>query len=543
MRIRFYLLALPILISIIFLISFFKAERPLEKNINELIMSSIGDASFLNPILYQDSASGDICDLVFNGLLKYDRNLEITGNLASSWEVEEGEKPIITFHLRKGVRWQDGAPFTSRDVKFTYEKIMDKKTITVRKPDYEPVEEVEIVDDWTVRVRYKEPFSPGLESWMMGIIPEHLLKEGDINTSPFNRSPVGTGPFKFGEWVSDEKIVLEANPDYFEGRPKLDRIVYRIIPETSLSEMELLSGGVDFMGIYPHQYERMKKHPGFNLYSRPSMGYTYIGYNLENEVFKDKRVRQALTYAINREEIVRYILYNRGWVATGPYPHHLWYYNPDVKKYPYDPGRAKALLAEAGWRDSDGDGYLEKDGKKFKFTLITNSGNDLRRDTGVLVQRQLKEAGIDVRLGYYEWAVFLKNYINPRNFEACILGWSISLDPDAYSIWHSSQIKDGFNFISYQNPEVDKLLVAGRREYDKEKRKAIYYHFQEILAEDQAYTFLYVAEGNPALNKKFMLFEEDHGKKTWRKIKMEKIGLFYDLILWKAASREIIDAY
>ena len=503
-------------------------------------MSSIGDASYLNPVLSQDSASGDICGFVFNGLLKYDRNLEIIGDLASSWDVEEGDKPVITFYLRKGVQWQDGTPFTAKDVKFTYEKIMDPKTITVRRPDYELVEEVEVVDNWTVRVKYKEPFSPGLESWMIGLIPGHLLKDHDINTSPFNRKPVGTGPFKVVEWVSDEKIVLEANPDYFEGRPELDRIIYRIIPETSLSEMELLSGGVDYMGIYPHQYKRMKEHPEFNLYSRPALGYTYIGYNFKSDLFKDRRVRQALTYAINREEIVKYILYNRGWVATGPYPHHLWYYNPGVKTYPYDPGKAKALLAEAGWQDNDGDGYLDKDNKKFQFSLITNSGNNLRKDVGVMVQRKLKEIGIEVKLGYYEWSVFLKNYINPKNFDACILGWGLSLDPDAYSLWHSSQIKDGFNFISYQNPEVDKILEQGRRLYDKEKRKAVYYRFQEILAEDQPYTFLYVGEANPCLNKKFMLLEEGNGRKRWREIEMEKIGLLYDITKWRVVSEEII---
>lgn len=506
-------------------------------------MSSIGDASFLNPILYTDSASGDICGMVFNGLLKYDRNLEITGDLASSWEVEKGDKPLITFYLRKDVRWHDGVPFTAEDVKFTYEKIMDKNTITVRRPDFELVESVDVVDKWTVKVRYKEPFSPGLESWMIGIIPKHILGKDDINTSSFNRNPIGTGPFKFVEWISDEKIVLEANPDYFEGRPKLDRIIYRIIPETSLSEMELLSGGIDYMGIYPHQYERMKRHPGFNLYSRPSLGYTYIGYNLKNELFKDKRVRQALTYAINREEIVKYILRGRGWVATGPYPHHLWYYNPNVKTYPYNPDKARELLEMAGWRDTDGDGWIEKDGREFEFSLITNSGNDLRRNIGVLVQRRLREIGVKVKLGYYEWAVFLKNYINPRNFDACILGWSLSLDPDAYSIWHSSQIKDGFNFISYENPAVDMLLVKGRREYDREKRKDIYYKFQEVLAEDQPYTFLYVAEANSILNKKFMLLEEEGGSRKWRKIEMEKIGLFYDLIHWHVPPREVVEVY
>ena len=460
---------------------------------NQLIMSSIGDASFLNPILSQDSASSDIVGFVFNGLIKYDRNLEsFVGVLAESWKIETGPEPEITFFLRKGVLWHDGKEFTAEDVKFTYDKIMDEKTNTVRRSDYELVKKAEVLDPYTFRVTYKQPFSPGLGTWGMGIIPKHLLEKEDINTTSFNRKPVGTGPFRFVEWVTDEKIVVEANPKYFEGRPKLDRIIYRIIPDTSLNEMELLTRGIDYYGVYPFEFQRMKETPFLNIYSQPSLGYTYIGYNFKNPLFQDKRVRQALTYAINREEIVQYVLYGLGKVANGPFPSHLWYSNPNVKPLPYDPARARQLLAEAGWKDTDGDGILEKDGKPFRFTLITNSGNDTRRDVGVLVQRPLREIGIDVTFEFYEWSVFLKNFVNAKHFDACILGWSLSPDPDAYEIWHSSQIEKGFNFISYRNPEVDRLWEEGRREYDVEKRKDIYWRIHELMAEDQPYTFLCV---------------------------------------------------
>jgi len=456
------------------------------------------------------------------------------GELAESWKIKGGPEPEITFFLRKDVLWHDGKGFTAHDVKFTYDKIMDEKTNTVRRSSYELVKKADVLDPYTFRVTYRQPFSPGLESWSMGIIPKHLLERENINTTSFNRKPIGTGPFRFAEWVSDEKIVVEANPRYFEGRPNLDRIVYRIIPETALSEMELLTGGVDDAGVYPYQFRRMSQTPFLKIYSQPSLGYTYIGYNFKSDLFQDRRVRLAMTYAINRQEIVQYVLYGLGKVATGPFPNHLWYANPYVKPIPYDPKKARQLLAEAGWNDADGDGILDREGKPFRFTLITNSGNDTRRDVGVLVQRQLREIGIDVKFELYEWSVFLKNFINAKHFDACLLGWALSVDPDAYEIWHSSQIEKGFNFVSYRNPEVDRLLEKGRREYGQEKRKEIYWRIHELMAEDQPYTFLYVPLGMTALRKKFSLLEKDW---TGRELKLspiqiEKAGLMYDLTKW-----------
>jgi peptide/nickel transport system substrate-binding protein len=226
--------------------------------VNQLIISSIGDASFLNPILAQDSASSDINGFIFNGLIKYNKDLNgFVGDLAESWKVEAGSEPVITFYLRKGVRWHDGKEFTADDVKFTYDKIMDEKTNTVRRSSYELVKKAEVLDRYIFRVTYKEPFSPGIDSWGMGIIPKHLLEKVDINTASFNRKPIGTGPFRFVEWESDEKITVDANPQYFEGRPGLDGIIYRIIPEPALNEMEIFTRGVDYSGISPYEFKRM----------------------------------------------------------------------------------------------------------------------------------------------------------------------------------------------------------------------------------------------------------------------------------------------
>jgi peptide/nickel transport system substrate-binding protein len=533
LKIKYILLTFPAILIIFLSINFIYVSTKSRPEQNQLVIGSIGDASFLNPVLAQDAASSDVNTFIFNGLLKYNTELQLTGDLAESWIVVPGPKPEITFYLRQGVRWHDGHPFTAADVVFTYETIMNEKTNTVRRSDYELVEKIEEPDHYTVRIIYKEPFSPALASWTIGIIPKHLLQGEDVNTAHFNRHPTGTGPFIFDSWVSDEKIVLTANPDYFEGKPHLDRIIYRIIPETSLSEIEILTGGIDYTGVFPHQYKRIKKKPKLQVYRQPSLGYTYIGYNLQNPLFKDKNVRQALTCAINRHEIVYYVLYGLGQVATGPFPNHLWYADNTIQPFPYDPEKAKQLLYQAGWKDTDGDGILDKDGKPFSFRLITNSGNDIRRDVGVLVQRHFKEIGLDVELQLYEWSVFLKNFINPRYFDACILGWSLSVDPDAYTIWHSSQIEGGFNFVGYNNPVVDQLWVEGRRTFDIKKRTKIYRKIHRLIHEDQPYTFLFVPDSTPALSVKFKrLVVDAEGKETIMPVKMTKGGLIFDIHEW-----------
>lgn len=533
MKTKYTLLAFPVIILILLGINFIYVSTKSIPEQNQLVIGSIGDASFLNPVLSQDSASSQVNSFVFSGLLRYDEKLQLTGDLAESWSVSPGPKPELIFHLRKGIQWHDGHPLTADDVLFTYEMIIDEETNTVRKSDYELVEKVEALDPHTLSVTYKEPFSPALETWTMGIIPRHLLAGTDINTASFNRNPVGTGPFRFDSWVSDEKIVLEANHDYFEGPPHLDRIIFRIIPETSLTEIAILTGGIDYSGVFPHQYERIRKNPNLRVYRQPGLGYTYIGYNLANPLFTDKRVRQALTCAINRKEIVRYVLYGFGQIATGPFPNHLWYADKAIEPFPYDPGKAKELLCEAGWEDTDKDGILDKNGKPFSFRMITNSGNDMRRDVGVLVQRYFKEIGIDADLQIYEWSVFLKNFINPRHFDACILGWGLSVDPDAYSIWHSSQIEGGFNFVGYANPLVDRLLIEGRRTFDLEKRETIYQKIHRLIHEDQPYTFLYVPDSTPALSLKFKREITDaDGQRRIVPIEMTEAGLMVNIHEW-----------
>ncbi|MGB9616860.1 MAG: ABC transporter substrate-binding protein, partial [Desulfomonilaceae bacterium] len=229
----------------------------------------------------------------------------------------------------------------------------------------------------------------------------------------------------------------------------------------------------------------------------------------------------ALTTAIDREGIVKGVLLGLGVVAHTPYKPDTFWYNPNVKKFPYDPKKARQMLEEEGWKDTDGDGILDKDGKPFEFTIITNQGNDIRKNTAIIIQKNLKAVGVKVNIRVIEWAAFLKNFINKRNFEACLLGWGIGIDPSQIDIWDSRKTSEKeLNFISYQNPEVDRLLELGASTYDREERKKYYDEFQEIIAEDQPYTFLFVQDSLPIISSRF------HG------IVPAAIGISYDFIKW-----------
>ena len=326
--------ALLHILPVLFLLS--ACGQKAERNPNTFVESSIGDARRLNPVIANDSASGTIHAQRFNGLVKYDKDIKLTGDLAQRWTIEDGGK-TITFYLRKGVKWHDGVEFTAEDCLFTYKKFIDPNVATPYSSSYMDVSNAEVVSRYVFRVTYREPFSPALESWAAGMIPKHLLEGKDINTDAFNRNPVGTGPYKFKEWLAGQKIVLEANDQYFEGRPNIDQFIYRIIPDSSTMFQELLSGGVDLMGLNPLQYLRKSEtrriRENYVKFRYPANAFTYLGYNLRSPLFDQIAVRQALSYAIDRQGIIDGILLGIGRPCTGPFAHVSWAYNPHAKNY------------------------------------------------------------------------------------------------------------------------------------------------------------------------------------------------------------------
>ena len=479
----------------------------------DMVIGLSGDATSLNPVIATDSMSYIAEWPVFDSLLELDANLNVRPLLAESWEVSR-DGLTYTFKLKKGVKWHDGKPFTARDVAFTFHSVLNPKVTTPhrayfdalagfpeltakenpKRPEELAVKPIEVLDDTTVRFRLRYPsgsFLAVLVNPRAGIIPEHLLKGVDLNTAEFNRKPVGTGPFKFVEWRRGERIVMEANEQYHAGRPALNRLIFRIIPDAVVLLQELRAGGVDFIENPPlTEVARLKQTAGLKVLVADNTSYTYLGWRQDLAPFDDLRVRRAINHAIDVPTMVREVLQGYAVVANGQFPPGSWAHDPGVRPYAYDVNRAKALLAEAGWKPG-ADGILAKDGKRLSFSVRHDQANQTVKDTAVIIQEYLKRVGVEARLEALDWPTFVKKLF-ASEFEAIVVNWTNHHDPDpfAYTIWHSSQWK-GRNFAHYKNPKVDEVLEAARRSAAVAERKKHYAEFSRILMEDAPYAFLY----------------------------------------------------
>jgi len=472
-----------------------------------LIDATAGEPSGLIPMIAGEAAASAVASNIFNSLLKYDKNLELQGELAQSWSVSPDQK-TITFKLKPGLKWADGKPLTSADVLFTWKLVTDDNTRTPYGSDYKLVIHAETPDPATFKVSYANPYAPALDSWAgLQILPEHLLKGQDINTTSFRFKPVGSHYYKLEEWKPGERISLVRNPNSTQGPPRIDRLVSRFIPDPAAQFLELLADNIDSMTLNPIQYSRIVPsredlQKKLALYKELGNNYTYLGFNLKHKPFDDIRVRQAINYAIDKQELIDGVLLGLGEPVSSPYKPGTRWTNPDLSPYPYDPNKAISLMQAAGYTGRDNEGYLLRDGKRLRFDILTNQ-NKQREMSAVLVQRRLKEIGIDANIRVMEWASFIGRFIKTGDFDVVLLGWGLSLDPDQYNIWHSSQQAPGqFNFIGYNNPRVDKLLEQGRLELNPDKRMKIYHEFASILLADSPIVYLYAGYGLPAIHKR-----------------------------------------
>ena len=474
----------------------------------KLISAMTSDPSGLIYMVAGESASAAIASNIFNSLLRYDQNLDLTSELAESWEISTDQK-TITFKLKPNLKWSDGKPLTSADVLWTWQAVTDEKTRSPYASDFQLVKKAETPDALTFIVTYEQAYAPALDSWSgLQILPKHLLQGQDLHTSSFSRKPVGSNYYKLDSWTHGENIKLSRNPSSVLGQAKIDRLVTRIIPDDSAQFLELMADNIDLMGLTPIKFSRivparLELKKKINLYKELGNSYTYLGFNLKRKPYNDVRVRKAINYAIDKQEIIDGVYLGLGVNIASPYKPGTRWSNPDLKPYPYDPQKAKALLKEAGFTDSDGDGILEHDGKPFEFEIITNNGNKEREKAAVLIQRRLMQVGIKVTVRTIEWASFLGRFIHTGDFDVVILGWGLGLDPDQYNFWHSSQQKKGqFNFIGYNNPNIDKLLERGRLELNPDKRQKIYHEFAKVLLEDSPIVYLSAGYGLTAIHKR-----------------------------------------
>ncbi len=478
-----------------------------------LHLSISANPSRINPILATDSASAEIAGWIFNSLVKYDKNGKIVGDLAKSYRFLD-DKTLI-FNLRKDVYWQDGKPFTSEDVVFTYNLIKSPKVFTPYSSDFRYVKDVEAIGKYRVKVTYKRAYFKALEIWMVGILPKHILKnEKDLMTSSFNQHPIGTGPYKLKKFSISSDIELVANSNYFEHKPKIDRIVYHFVPDSSTQFLMLKSKKLDVGSLSPLQYERQisksfKKH--YKIIEQISHGYTYLGFNLKRDKFKDKRVREAINLAIDKKMLTQILFFSHARVCTGPFMPGTFAYNEKIRPSKVDLKRAKELLKEAGFTKNH----------PLTFEIATNSNNSIRMYAAEIIQYQLSKIGVKVKIKAMEWQAFLNTVVIPRNFDTILLGWSLGLTPDAYPLWHSKSDKiGGFNLVGYHNKEVDALIEKAEKTVDRKKLSKIYKKIFATIANDLPYIFLYIPNSITAVNKDI------------KPIESSIIGIFHNEIDW-----------
>jgi peptide/nickel transport system substrate-binding protein len=462
------------------------------------VVSTVSDFDAFNELVSTDYDTNQTMSYVlFMNLVKLDAEMNYEPYLADSfWMSDDGLS--LTFRLRDGVTWHDGTPVTVDDVIWTYEMSVNEEIAYANLAYFQYVTRAVRVDDRMVRFEFREAHSDApMDFTEWSPMPKHLLENvapADMRNAPFNRQPVGNGPFRFVSWESNQQVVFEANPDFVLGRPHLDRLVVRVIPEQTTELTELLTGGIDFMrAVPPAEMRRVEESDDVYGIVYPARSYTYLAWNTRNPLFGSASVRRALTMAINREQIVEALLYGYGTVAVSDVMPFQWEFNDELEPWPYDVEQARQVLADEGWTDHDGDGIIDKDGRPFRFTLRTNQGNDLREDIVVIVQNDLKQVGIDVEPRLVEWNTLITD-LKVKKFEAVVSGWSVDFKFNPNDTFSTEAIEGKYNYPSYSNTTADSLMNLALVTLDREQAKPIWKRYSEIIHQDQPYTFLYYLE-------------------------------------------------
>jgi peptide/nickel transport system substrate-binding protein len=513
-----------------------QAGKPVDGGTLYLSMFSAPKGVF-NPILYEDQYDSNVIGLVFNGLLRTNEKLEWVCDLCDKYEVSADNK-TVTFTLKDNLKWHDGKPVTTKDVSFTFmsmlhpdytgvrtgdfsalagvEKMLDERAQLGEDVDAKKVtkedaakkikatwdawlagpgkEAIKVIDDKKISFTTDEPFAPFLQSLAYSIIPEHVFAGTEIGKMidhpATTKNPIGTGPYKFVEYVTDQYVKLERFDDYHMGKPHIQNVIYKIANQ-DVAITQLQAGDIDYLQPTPKDIDLLKGDANIKIYSQPDFGYQYMGFNHDNPLFKDKKVRQAFAYAIDREAIVTSQLKGYGTVMNSHMPPAMtWAYDPNqLNAYKYDTKKAQELLAEAGWKEKNSEGYLTKDGKVFEFTLLYPSGNKVREASAPLIQANLKAVGIKVNPEMKEFASLSTTIFDERKMDAWLMGWSLTLDPDPGAIFLPDN-KWG-KVTGWTNARSEQLIKDGTKKLKAEERKPIYIEWAKIMNDELPYVFLY----------------------------------------------------
>lgn len=446
---------------------------------------TIGHSSrpdIINPILTSETISVTLMNLIFSGLVRFDQDRMPVPDLARYWDISR-DGLTWTFFIREDVCFHDGHPLTAHDVEFTYRAIMDPGNMSPRAKRYGPVDRLSTEGDYIFRMFLKHPFMPLMSRLGWPVAPRHLLEHQEFGSTPFNRHPVGTGPFRLAEWREDDTIVLDANSEYFrKDRPILDRLVFRQYPDRASVLQAISRGEMDIaLNLTASDLLFVGRSGSFRVYPVSSPFYYALIFNLRDPLFRDIKVRKAMDHTIDKASIARKL---RGYECSGPFDAGSWAYNSHVKPTPCSPERARELLEQAGWRSING--VLNKDGKPFEVTIGVPNASDVMERIASSIKAQLAEVGIHVKLSRMDDSEL---FTHGTPFQAIVAMIASGTDPEyARRTWHSGSGRA--NLASYRNSFVDDLMDLGRQTAELEKRKAIYHKVHEMIHDDCPAIFL-----------------------------------------------------
>lgn len=462
----------------------------------ELRLAQVADVSSLDPQKVSDVYSANVIRQVYSNLVQVDENMEIVPDLAESWE--NPDDVTWVFHLRKGVKFHNGEPFTAAAVKYTFERLLDPKTASPGATHLKEVESMESMDDNTIKIVTKRPFAPMLMSltrYETAILNQKAVEEAGADYG--SRAAVGTGPFIFESWSRGDKVVLVRNDDYFGGPAGVEKLVYRGIPEDATRLVELESGGIDLIpGNFPYQeFANIEQDGKYATYRVPAMSTLYLGLNTEVKPFGDVRIRKAMNYAVDKQAIIDAVYFGLGAPARGPLSPVIWGFDPERKEsYPYNPDKAKELLAQAGYADG------------FDMTIYSDNRTE-RRSAAELIQAYLSEVGIRAQIELMEWSALLSTSAKGIG-GGFMLGWTGTGDADGglTPVYHSANIGSS-NRFRYKSETIDALLEKGMATLDLNARRKVYAEAQEACNEECPLVFMISQELVGASSKKVTGFK------------------------------------
>jgi len=478
-------------------------------NGGQVVYGEYGRPATLDPVTSNDMVGLRLTELLFNGLVTFSPKNEVVPDLAAKWDIS-GDNRTYTFTLRDGVRWHNSdREVTADDVVATLDIIRHPRTLTPLKAPYELVADAQRLDPRTVQITLKRPIVNALGRLSFKIIPTFGLTHPDFlsRDDPFVQKPIGTGPFKLARVSEEGDVVMDANDDYFKGRPHLDRMVLKPFADKNVLTQALLFNAVDMVvELNTRDIAQVEGDKRFNLYPYNALSYTFFGHNCRNPHLAKRDVRQAIAYAVNRQEMLDSFYAGRGTLISGPFAPGSWAYNLEVKPLPFNPGRAASLLDKAGYSQKGPDGYrLGPDGTPLTFTLKIpiEKENEAIKRVVLAFQNYLRQVGIRIKLEFREWQAWKQDVFVDHDFDMVIASWAFDDSADISTLFHSGETGAWRNnFIDYSNPEVDSLIVEAKTTLDREKQRTINQRLHAILADEQPYTFLWTLTNYAAVHKK-----------------------------------------